>query len=353
MSRNDSVRAGFTLVELLVVIGIIALLIAMLLPALASARAAAQSARCLANLRTLGQAMQLYATEQKGWIVGAGITASHLLDTSRNTWDLDPSKFSPHLPNSGPIAITDWCGPVADILHIQTSSSPQACDRYAVYRQIPFFRCPAAEGIVSISYHSEPDLDAGPGPMLGYATALGFLMTPALPTPGYTSYTRMSTGSGWWRIPDGYMPKVSKVAHSSEKIFMADAGKFCNGGAVPDYNLEVAPYSNGTTRHSSPYADWGAFTRSTAAYDRTVAEGGPGVDGRIFSYRHGRTAPRLKTGAYRLNAVFFDGHASTLTEVQSLDPSLWLPSGTVIPDTSKIWSDTITHYAVGKNFVVK
>lgn len=51
---------GFTLVELLVVIAVIALLAALLLPALASARRRTQSIQCLSNLRQLGLAMRLY-----------------------------------------------------------------------------------------------------------------------------------------------------------------------------------------------------------------------------------------------------------------------------------------------------
>ena len=63
---------GFTLVELLVVIGIIALLISILLPSLSKARESANTVKCLANLRSLGQAINLYASDNKGCIVPAG-----------------------------------------------------------------------------------------------------------------------------------------------------------------------------------------------------------------------------------------------------------------------------------------
>jgi len=65
MSRRSN--AGFTLVELLVVIGIIAILIATLLPVLAGARRAAETAKCLANLRQIGQGMATYTSEHLGW----------------------------------------------------------------------------------------------------------------------------------------------------------------------------------------------------------------------------------------------------------------------------------------------
>jgi len=61
---------AFSLVELLVVIAIIALLIGLLLPALGGASRQARNTQCLANMRSLEQAHQVYVTDSDGWMVG-------------------------------------------------------------------------------------------------------------------------------------------------------------------------------------------------------------------------------------------------------------------------------------------
>src|SRR5688500_1349140 len=65
--RSDrSRKQGFTLVELLVVIGIIAVLVAMLMPALTKARRSAQQVACMSNMRQIGLAFLTFAANNKG-----------------------------------------------------------------------------------------------------------------------------------------------------------------------------------------------------------------------------------------------------------------------------------------------
>ena len=68
-------RQGFTLVELLVVIGIIAVLVAMLLPALNAARRQARTVQCASNMKQIAMAMLMYANADKGKLIPTQINA--------------------------------------------------------------------------------------------------------------------------------------------------------------------------------------------------------------------------------------------------------------------------------------
>jgi prepilin-type N-terminal cleavage/methylation domain-containing protein/prepilin-type processing-associated H-X9-DG protein len=111
-STSLAARRGFTLVELLVVIGIIALLIGLLLPSLNKARDAAQQIQCLSNMRQVAMGFVNYANENDGSIPGTFYqgpinldwvgrnNANYLANPGAYSHPLQKSVLGPYLGNN-------------------------------------------------------------------------------------------------------------------------------------------------------------------------------------------------------------------------------------------------------------
>jgi len=110
---------GFTLVELLVVIGIIAVLIAVLLPVLAGVAARGRDIKCQANLRTIIQAVHGYALENKG-----SMPWGYVYNRMLPNWNDAPgngkehicwaSLIGTHLMRSGSVVLSDFSRDLTD-----------------------------------------------------------------------------------------------------------------------------------------------------------------------------------------------------------------------------------------------
>ena len=126
-NRSHILKGGFTLVELLVVIGIIAILIGLLLPALNGARRSANQLKCAAQMRQLGTAALLYANEYRQVIPRDNFAGGHFF----------ASNLLPYL--NGP--------------HIDRARQTDRQYLHGVYGQTPVLHCPSVDiGRFTLTY---------------------------------------------------------------------------------------------------------------------------------------------------------------------------------------------------------
>jgi prepilin-type N-terminal cleavage/methylation domain-containing protein/prepilin-type processing-associated H-X9-DG protein len=94
-SAITSPGTGFTLIEILVVVGIIAVLIGLLLPALSRARRASSQVSCMSNLRQWGTAVLIYANENHGYLPqrGQGVAPTVQINRPADWFNALPPMF--------------------------------------------------------------------------------------------------------------------------------------------------------------------------------------------------------------------------------------------------------------------
>ncbi len=222
-------QRAFTLVELLVVIGIISVLISVLLPALAASRRAARTIQCAANLRTILQAMTMYVSENRGFIPGSPDTSSLFLYSPGYKDTICPTVCQ----------IWDWQSPIASELGInfdQGGSNAHLITRFTTLTSQQVFTCPENEYIAP-QYRDPNFSDNGAAvnnapviPMISYFTAGAFLQVASITNPAGTANLPQAGAqlclTKVYTSPVGYSPKITSIGETSEKIYIADGARY-------------------------------------------------------------------------------------------------------------------------------
>ncbi len=346
-------RRGFTLVELLVVIGIIAVLISILLPSLNRVRKQANTVKCAANIRALLGGMSIYAAENRGAIPGSAWTTARFMfrNADPTTGIIDEGSGTngnrPYGTNNLPGIIQphDWASPIAKTLRISFNEGHLQNDRRARYIQFTEtepFRCPENEFLATAFTGSGGGTDWGVRRTISYSTPLAFMVRHASAVT--TTFAGVTTPGPGWNVPTTYTPNINEVGQASRKIFLLDGSRFATAAAAPTYNSSFRATFGGS------FSEYGGWSRFSRAWDRGLAPGNTpqqtgNIDARVYSFRHGAVRPRGAADTFKLNVGFFDGHVETLGDLEVSEPSYWIPKGgTIDVDATQLHADVIRRY---------
>ncbi len=318
-------RNGFTLVELLVVIGIIAVLISILLPALNRARDAARTTQCLSNLRQLATGAIMQQSEKRFIQPVSDGNVTNRADQSK-------TKYPRYINASGLNKPVDWASALLPYLG-------EKYGRQFVGNtlQKAVFQCPNDKwqnGATNGYYggtNFDPQLDASGNFVTDYVPiSYGInLDLTVLRDPGQSNQSAFETGGGGFGgiigvykpnvndpryggpYGDGFEGRLDRVKYATDTLLFADCGvRDYVGGSPQDRRDSLYITTNYTHYNGGPSSEWGTLAGIMRA---------SWLGNRIPLDRHDRSAKESANNIEsdngirgKINVAYVDGHAESV-----------------------------------------
>ena len=317
------IAVGFTLVELLVVIGIIALLVGILLPVLGKARQAAYAAKCAANMKTAATALIFYTNQYKGWLPGP--------HTSGKIW---PSGSPPMtLTDVGldgdrtPTQNMDWMSPtLGAIMDLPVNDFQRLAAFYTSQLYCPSNMLnfndvfPAGGPITQIDF-----------PYQSYSAVIHFHSWPApTGTNDVAAPHTISLTAAPIVFPKGYAPKITRIGKPAAKVYLVEGARYVGSGKISfnnlRYQIQGGNFMIAAPIKAQPDTPYDLPTDGTGNFT-----GKPSPSNVNYAWRHGG----------KMNLAFFDGHVELRDAAETVNWALYFPPGARMGGMAK---DTFDKY---------